>query len=111
MNKAILTLTDNAQHKIAALLDDADAEVLALRVSVVKGGCTGFSYVVEYATEIPPGAEVVHGDFGTLSIDPAAVLYLLGAEMDYEDTTLHSRFVFSNPNESAKCGCGLSIAF
>lgn len=110
-HKAILSLTSKAEGKISALLADAPSDVQALKVSVTKGGCTGFNYVVDYATDIPKGAEIIHGDFGTLSIEPAAVLYLLGAEMDYEDTDLHSRFVFSNPNESARCGCGLSIAF
>lgn len=109
--KAILSLTSKAEGKISALLADAPNDVQALKVSVTKGGCTGFNYVVDYAKDIPKGAEIIRGDFGTLSIDPAAVLYLLGAEMDYEDTDLQSRFVFSNPNESARCGCGLSIAF
>ena len=108
---SILSLTPKAEQKIATLLQDAPPDVVGLQVSITKGGCTGFNYSVDYTTEIPRGAEVISGTFGTLSIAPAAVLYLLGAEMDYEDTLLHSRFTFSNPNESARCGCGLSIAF
>ena len=107
----ILSLTPKAKAKISALLADAPDDVLGLKLSITKGGCTGFHYVVDYTTEIPRGAEIISGDFGVLSIEPAAVLYLLGAEMDHEDTELHSRFIFSNPNESARCGCGLSIAF
>ena len=108
---AILSLTPKAEQRISVLLADAPSDVLALKVSITKGGCTGFNYSVDYATDIPKGAEIIRGDFGTLSVEPSAVLYLLGAEMDYEETDLHSRFVFSNPNESARCGCGLSIAF
>ena len=108
---AVLSLTREAQARISVLLADAPADVQALKLSITKGGCTGFNYAVDYASDIPKGAEIISGDFGTLAIEPAAVLYLLGAEMDYEDTDLHSRFVFSNPNESARCGCGLSIAF
>lgn len=108
---AVITLTPKAQEKVHDLLQNAPDQVCGLQVSVVKGGCTGFNYEIDYTSEIPTGAEVLSGDFGTLVVHPAAVLYLLGAEMDYEDTDLHSKFVFSNPNESARCGCGLSIAF
>lgn len=111
MNGAIITLTPKAEQKIQALLADSTESNKALLVNVVKGGCTGFTYKIDYTTEIPKGAEIIEGSFGTLAVHPAAVLYLLGSEMDYEDTDLHSKFVFSNPNESARCGCGLSIAF
>ena len=107
----VIRVTDRAKARLKRLLDNAPEGACAIAVTLTKGGCTGFIYAVEFVDHIAPGSEVVHGEFGTLVIAPAAVLYLLGATMDFEETDLHNRFVFDNPNESSRCGCGLSIKF
>ena len=109
--KDVLHVTPKAAERVRALLAVADPDVLGLEIGIEKGGCTGMVYKIDYIREIPDHAEVVRGNYGTLVISPASVLFLLGAEMDFEETLLHSKFVFRNPNEQSKCACGLSIAF
>ena len=115
MMKNVLTLTDKAADQVKALMakgaDSGHGEVLGLRVGVEKGGCTGMKYRVEYATDRQKFEEVVEDKGVTIFIDPMAVMYLLGSEMDYETSTFSSMFTFSNPNETAKCGCGESVSF
>jgi iron-sulfur cluster assembly protein len=92
------------------ILGKADKPVAGIRVGVTKGGCAGMSYKVEYAEQIAPGDEVVDDKGVRVLIDPSAVLFLLGTEMDYKVDKLSAQFVFNNPNQTSACGCGESVA-
>lgn len=106
----ILKLTDAAAERVRDLVSKGDSDVLGLRVGVSSKGCSGLSYVVEYAKEQKKFEEVVEDKGVKIFIDPAAVMFLIGSEMDYTESTLESRFTFSNPNETARCGCGESFS-
>jgi iron-sulfur cluster assembly protein len=84
--------------------------VAGLRVGVTKGGCAGMTYKVEYAETVKPGDEVVEEKGVRVVVDPGAVLFLLGTEMDYRVDKLSAQFVFRNPNEVSACGCGESVS-
>ena len=103
-------LTDAAAARAQALLKDADEPVRGLWIGVSEGGCSGKTYKMDYAREIRPHDEVVEDKGITLVIDPMAMLYLFGTEIDYEEKPLESGFVFRNPNETARCGCGESFS-
>lgn len=112
--KPILTVTERASKQVANLMARAEknGEVpLGVRVGVKSGGCSGMTYNVEYATEQKRFEEVVDADGTKVFIDPTATMFLLGAEMDYEETMFRSGFTFSNPNEADRCGCGESVSF
>ena len=106
----VVTLTDTAAERIKAIMAGSDSDVIGVRVGVTNGGCAGMSYTMEYAEEHNPLDEVVEDKGVTILIDPAAVLFLLGTEMDYKVEKLSSGFVFSNPNETSACGCGESVS-
>lgn len=106
----VMTLTDAAAARISEIVDNADDQIAGLRVGVKKGGCAGMSYTMEPVTEAAPGDDVIEDKGVRVMIDPAAVLFLLGTEMDYETTKLSSGFVFNNPNQTSACGCGESVA-
>ncbi|WP_259783016.1 HesB/IscA family protein [Aestuariispira ectoiniformans] len=106
----VLTLTDNAAKRVRQLMDQGDKDVLGLRVGVSSKGCSGLSYVVEYAMEQKKFEEVVEDKGVKIFIDPAAIMFLIGSEMDFVEDKLESRFTFSNPNETARCGCGESFS-
>ena len=106
----VVTLTDAAAARIKDIMANSDKEIAGLRVGVTNGGCAGMSYTMEYAEDRNPLDEVVEDKGVTILIDPAAVLFLLGTQMDFEVDTLKSGFVFSNPNETSACGCGESVA-
>ena len=106
----VVTLTDAAAERIKAIMAGSDSDVIGVRVGVTNGGCAGMSYTMEYAEEHNPLDEVVEDKGVTILIDPAAVLFLLGTEMDYKVEKLSSGFVFSNPNETSACGCGESVS-
>ena len=106
----VVTLTDAAAERIKAIMSRSDSSVIGVRVGVTNGGCAGMSYTMEYAEEQNPLDEVVEDKDVTILIDPAAVLFLLGTEMDYKVEKLSSGFVFSNPNETSACGCGESVS-
>ena len=105
----IIKLSDNAASRIKDIMSNAQKDAVGVRVSVKSGGCAGMSYVMEYSKEINPNDEVVEDKGVKVFIDPAAVLYLLGTEMDYKREKFSSQFVFKNPNESERCGCGESF--
>ena len=107
--KPIIKLSDNAATRIKQIMSDAEKSAIGLRVSVKSGGCAGMSYVMEYSKEINPNDEVIEDKGVKVFIDSAAVLYLLGTEMDYKKEELSSSFVFNNPNETERCGCGESF--
>jgi iron-sulfur cluster assembly protein len=105
----VLKLTDAAAQRIAELTRRADSEIVALRVGIKNGGCAGQSYTVEYAHEIRPTDEVVEDKGVKILVDPKAVLFLLGTEMDYKVDKMSAQFIFNNPNQTGACGCGESV--
>ena len=106
---AIIKLSDNAAIRIKEIMASAEKDSIGVRVSVKSGGCAGMSYVMEYLKEINPSDEVIEDKGVKVFIDPAAVMYLLGTEMDYKKEEFSSSFVFNNPNETERCGCGESF--
>ena len=105
----IIKLSDNAAFRIKEIMANAEKDSLGVRVSVKSGGCAGMSYVMEYTKTSNPSDEVI-GDKGVkVFIDPGAIMYLLGTEMDYKTEEFSSSFVFKNPNETERCGCGESF--
>ena len=105
----IIKLSDNAALRIKEIMSDAQKDSLGVRVSVKTGGCAGMSYVMEYTKEANPSDEVIEDKGVKVFVDPAAVMYLLVTEMDYKREELSSTFVFNNPNETERCGCGESF--
>ncbi len=105
----VMKLTDAAAQRIQELTRRADSEIVGLRVGVKNGGCAGQSYTVEYAHEIRPSDEIVEDKGVKILVDPKAVLFLLGTEMDYQADKLQAQFVFNNPNQVGACGCGESV--
>jgi iron-sulfur cluster assembly protein len=106
---AVLKITDAAAERVRALVARSDEPVLGLRVGVRQGGCSGFMYEVEYAREKKQFEEVVEDKGVKVFVDPTALMYLIGAELDYRESKFESGFVFTNPNETDRCGCGESF--
>ena len=104
-----VTLTDRAAERVREIMAKADKPYVGLRVGVKNGGCAGQEYTFAYAEEVFPLDEVVEDKGVTVLIDPKAVLFLIGTEIDYETTRLSSKFVFNNPNQTDACGCGESV--
>jgi len=109
MTKQIITLSDNAAERIKEIMAKAKEPSIGVRVGVKSGGCAGMSYVMEYAKSSKSNDEVIEDKGVKVLIDPNAVMYLLGTEMDYKKEELSSTFVFKNPNETERCGCGESF--
>ncbi|MGJ5179680.1 HesB/IscA family protein [Bradyrhizobium oligotrophicum] len=105
----VMRLTDAAANRIRELTDRAESEIIGLRVGVKNGGCAGQSYTVEYAHDVRPTDEVVEDKGVKILVDPKAVLFLLGTEMDYQADKMQAQFVFNNPNQISACGCGESV--
>src|SRR5215470_6861282 len=106
----VMRLSDAAAARIREILAKADRPLAGVRVGVKNGGCAGMSYTMEYAEQVSPSDEVVEDKGVRLLIDPKAVLFLLGTEMDYRVEKLSAGFVFNNPNQTSACGCGESVA-
>ena len=106
----VLTLTDAAARRVQEIIDKAERPIAGVRVGVKNGGCAGMAYTMEYAEEAAKFDEIVEDKGVKLLIDPKAVLFLLGTEMDFQTTKLSSQFVFNNPNQTSACGCGESVA-
>jgi iron-sulfur cluster assembly protein len=105
----VIRLTDAAADRIKYVMANAASEVVGVRVGVKNGGCAGMAYTMEYADRIGPADEVVEDKGVRVLIDPKAVLFLLGTEMDYKVEKLAAQFVFNNPNQTSACGCGESV--
>ncbi len=105
----VMKLTDRAAARIKSIMADKGAATAGLRVGVKKGGCAGMEYTMEWAAEQKPFDEVIEHDGAKVLIDPKAVMYLLGSEMDYKTDQLSAQFVFTNPNQAGACGCGESV--
>ena len=109
MRKQIIRLSDNAAERIKFIMSKAESSAIGVRVGVKTGGCAGMSYMMEYANEAKPNEEVIEEKGVKVFIDPNAIIYLLGTEMDYKEDKFSSQFVFNNPNETERCGCGESF--
>ena len=109
MNKQIITLSDKAAERVKEIMNQAKEKIIGVRVGVASGGCAGMSYVMEYAKKTNPNDEIIEDKGVKVLIDPKAIMYLLGTEMDYKKEEFSSSFVFKNPNETERCGCGESF--
>ena len=109
MTKQIITLSDKAAQRIKEIMANTKEPSIGVRIGVKSGGCAGMSYVMEYAKSSNSNDEVIEDKGVKVLIDPNAVMYLLGTEMDYKKEELSSTFVFKNPNETERCGCGESF--
>ena len=109
MNEQIIKLTDNAAARIKEIMSKADNKTIGVRVGVKSGGCAGMSYSMEYAQDQKKNDEVIEDKGVKVFIDPAAIIYLLGTEMDFKKEKFSSQFVFKNQNETERCCCGESF--
>lgn len=107
--KQVMQLTDNAALQVKVLLAERGKPSMGIRVGVKSGGCSGLKYFVEYADEKNPFDEIIQDKGVTVLIDPKALMYLLGTQMDFVSEQFKSGFTFTNPNEKGKCGCGSSF--
>jgi iron-sulfur cluster assembly protein len=107
--KQVITLSDNAANRIKEIISNDETKSVGVRVGVKSGGCAGMSYIMEYAKEINPTDEIIEDKGVKVFIDPSAIMYLLGTEMDYKKEQFSSTFIFKNPNETERCGCGESF--
>jgi iron-sulfur cluster assembly protein len=105
----VVTLTDRAAERVREIMDRAEKPYAGLRVGVKNGGCAGQEYVLEYAETAGPLDEVVEDKGVRILIEPKAILFLIGSQIDYETSKLSAKFVFHNPNETDACGCGESV--
>ena len=109
MSEQVIKVSENAAERIKEIMSKAEDKAIGVRVGVKSGGCAGMSYVMEYTKKINPNDEIIEDKGVKLFIDAAAVMYLLGTEMDYKKEEFSSNFVFNNPNETERCGCGESF--
>ena len=111
--KDILTITERAAERIRHLMElrpEDESPAVGIRIGVRNAGCSGMSYTMDYAEEVAPGAEVISQQGVTVVVDPAAVMFLIGTELDFSEDKLSATFVFNNPNVTSTCGCGESFA-
>lgn len=109
MRPDLLKITEAAQDRIKALLAQRDKPSLGIRISLKTKGCSGLSYAIEYVDEPNSMDEKINAGEVTVFIEPKAIMFLLGTEMDFQETDMESGFVFRNPNEKGRCGCGESF--
>ena len=109
MSEQVIKLSDNAANRIKEIMSKAESSAIGVRVGVKSGGCAGMSYIMEYAKEAKKNEEVIEDKGVKVFIDSSAIMYLLGTEMDYKTDKFSSQFVFKNPNETERCGCGESF--
>jgi iron-sulfur cluster assembly protein len=110
MPSKVITLTEAAAERIRALMAASGRKAAGLRIGSKKGGCAGMEYTMDYAAEPNPHDELVEDKGVRVLIDPTAVMFLLGTEMDYKTDRMSAGFVFNNPNQTSACGCGESVA-
>lgn len=106
----VMSLTDAAANRVKHIMANSGKPVLGVRVGVKNGGCAGMEYTMDYAETVNPGEDVVEDKGVKIFIEPKAILFLLGTEMDFKTDRLSSSFVFNNPNQTSACGCGVSVA-
>ena len=107
--KQVITLSDNAANRIKEIMSKDQNKSIGVRVGVKSGGCAGMSYDMEYAKVVNPNDEVIEDKGVKVFVDSSAIMYLLGTEMDYKKDKFSSSFIFKNPNETERCGCGESF--
>ncbi len=105
----VMTLTPAAADRIRSLMASKGDAIAGLKIGVKKGGCAGMEYTMTWASEVGRLDEVIEVDGARVLIEPAAILYLIGTEMDFKTDKLASQFVFKNPNQKSACGCGESV--
>ena len=105
----VVTLTDVAAARMSEIMSEAEENYIGVKIGVKNGGCAGMEYTMEYATEAGPLDEVVEENGIKVLIDPKAILFLIGSEVDFVTEKLSQRFVFNNPNQTDACGCGESV--
>jgi iron-sulfur cluster assembly protein len=108
--RPLMELTDAAAERVRGLVEKSGGKAVGLRVGVKNGGCAGMSYTVEMAEEVRTGESLVEDKGAKVLIDPAALLFLIGARMDFTTSKLSATFTFENPNQTAACGCGESVS-
>ena len=109
MSNQVIKLSENAALRIKEIMSKAEKDSIGVRVGIKSGGCAGMSYIMEYAKTSKPEDEVIEDKGVKLFIDPSAIIYLIGTVMDYKKDEFSSSFVFKNPNETERCGCGESF--
>lgn len=105
----VMTMTPAAAERVRRLMSSKGADVAGLRIGIKKGGCAGMEYTLDWVNEVSKFDEVIESDGARVIIDPQAVLFLLGTEMDWKVDKLSAQFVFNNPNQTSACGCGESV--
>ena len=109
MNQQVIKLSDKAATRIKEIMSSAENSAIGVRIGVKSGGCAGMSYIMEYAKEVKANEEIIEEKGVKVLIDPQAIMYLLGTEMDYKKEQFSSQFILKNPNETERCGCGESF--
>lgn len=109
MTEPVLILTQSAIERVKCLLEGRTKPSYGIRIGIRSKGCSGLSYTLEFADEVGPYDEIIEHDNVKVLIDPKAVMFIMGSQMDYVEDKLTSGFVFTNPNEKGKCGCGESF--
>ena len=107
---SLLKITDNAAEQIKKIINNSEKKCLGVKVGVDKTGCSGYAYKMDYAFDKLEGFDVIEDKGVKIYIEPTAIMFLVGSEMDYKVDKLSSRFVFNNPNEKSTCGCGESFS-
>lgn len=109
MGFAVMSMTEGAAARVKAIVENSGPDAKGIRVGIKKGGCAGMEYTIDLVTEANPKDDLIERDGAKVWVEPSAVLYLLGTEMGFEQTTLRSGFIFTNPNQTSACGCGESV--
>lgn len=109
MGFAVMTMTDAAADRVKQIVSNSGPDAKGIRVGIKKGGCAGMEYTIDLVTESNAKDDLIEHDGAKVWIEPSAVLYLLGTQMDFEITRMRSGFTFVNPNQTSACGCGESV--
>ncbi|KIQ05071.1 FeS assembly scaffold SufA [Agrobacterium tumefaciens] len=109
MGFAVMTMTEAAALRVKAIVENSGPDAKGLRVGIKKGGCAGMEYTIDLVTEPSAKDDFIEFQDAKVWIEPSAVLYLLGTQMDFESTKMRSGFAFTNPNQTSACGCGESV--
>jgi iron-sulfur cluster assembly protein len=109
MGFAVMTMTEAAANRVKAIVANSGPDALGVRVGIKKGGCAGMEYTIDLVKEPDAKDDLIESAGAKVWIQPSAVLYLLGTQMDFEVTKMRSGFIFSNPNQTSACGCGESV--
>jgi iron-sulfur cluster assembly protein len=109
MGFAVMTMTNAAASRVKEIVENSGPDAKGIRVGIKKGGCAGMEYTIDLVREPNSKDDLIEYDGAKVWLEPAAVLYLLGTQIDFETTTLRSGFTFHNPNQTSACGCGESV--